>query len=84
MKKQILCLASILLCCSGCVKTIVQADNITLTTTRFLWPGSIGNASLTTSNKTTLKLSGYSSDVNQLVESVAFGVAQGMTRNPQH
>ena len=63
--------------CSGCVKTIVESDQVKVQTTRFLWPGSIGKASLTASNGTTLSLEGYQSDTAKLIEAMAAGVAAG-------
>lgn len=66
--------------CTGCVRTVATSDRVTVSTTRFLWPGSIGKASILSTNGTTMSLEGYQSDPTKLFEAVAAGVAQGVVK----
>lgn len=65
---------------TGCVKTVVTSDHVSVSTTRFLWPGAIGKASIVSTNGTQLSLEGYQSDPTKLIETIATGVAAGTAK----
>ena len=75
----VLCLLLLPCLLAGCVQTKVEAGGARMTTTRFLWPGSIGKASVTASNAA-MNVEGYTSESTQLIEAVAAGVAAGLKR----
>lgn len=76
MKKLTLAVGAVL-CLSGCVSTVVESGGVKFSTHRFLWPGTIAEARLTTTNGESISITGYNSEVNKLVEAVAAGVTQG-------
>lgn len=63
----------------GCVDTRVKMPNgAEFTTKRFLWPGKIATASISTNG--TMLLQGYQSDPERVIGAVSAGVVDGLRK----
>lgn len=64
---------------SGCVDTRVKLPNgAEFTTKRFLWPGKIATASISTNG--TMLLQGYQSDPEKVIGAISAGVVDGLRK----
>ncbi len=64
---------------TGCVQTTFRlADGTEFKTSRLLWTGNIGEASITSTNGTSAGLKTYTSENAQVAEAIARGVAAGV------
>jgi hypothetical protein len=63
----------------GCVDTRVKLPNgAEFTTKRFLWPGKIATASISTNG--TMLLQGYQSDPERVIGAISAGVVDGLKK----
>ena len=76
LSSQLSALSLAALAATGCVQTTLKSPDFTFTTTRFLWNGRIGEASVNTNGTVTLRE--YRSDAEKIAEAVARGVATGI------